>query len=159
MSIYLKTENGVLYQGDCVEYLGKIRSGAVDMVLCDLPYGTTNCEWDTKIPLSPLWDQWGRILKENGTVCLTAQQPFVTELVNSTKRPFRFRYELIWRKARRAASSTLTVCRCERTKIFSSSTVSCLDTCRKCPKAGHTGKKAATRKNPLYIILTVKKLR
>ncbi|WP_302806748.1 hypothetical protein [Cloacibacillus porcorum] len=100
MSIYLKTENGILYHGDCMEHLGKIRNGAVDMVLCDLPYGITECKWDTKIPLAPLWDQWGRILKENGTVCLTAQQPFVTELINSTKRPFRFRYELIWEKSK-----------------------------------------------------------
>jgi len=100
MSIYLRTRSGILYQGNCMEHFGKISNGTVDMVLCDLPYGTTNCEWDTKIPLSPLWDQWGRILKENGTVCLTAQQPFVTELINSTKRPFRFRYEFIWEKSK-----------------------------------------------------------
>ncbi len=100
MSIYLETENGILYHGDCMAHFGKIRNGAVDMVLCDLPYGITECKWDTKIPLAPLWDQWGRILKENGTVCLTAQQPFVTELINSTKRPFRFRYELIWEKTK-----------------------------------------------------------
>lgn len=146
MPIYLETENGILYHGDCMEHFGKIRNGAVDMVLCDLPYGITECKWDTKIPLAPLWDQWGRILKENGTVCLTAQQPFVTELINSTKRPFRFRYELIWEKAKRAASSTPTVCRCGRMKISLFSIARCHDTCRRCPKGVRTAQKAARRK-------------
>ena len=99
--LYYENPQGKLYHGDCLELMKNIPDGSVDMILCDLPYGITErCKWDTKIPLAPLWDQWGRILKENGAVCLTAQQPFVTELINSTKRPFRFRYELIWEKSK-----------------------------------------------------------
>ena len=72
MSVYLRTENGVLYHGDCMEHFGKILKGGVDMVLCDLPYGITNCDWDKKIALAPLWRAWNACLKDDGVVCLTA---------------------------------------------------------------------------------------
>lgn len=100
MSVYLRTENGVLYHGDCMEHFGKILKGSVDMVLCDLPYGITNCDWDKKIALAPLWRAWNVCLKDEGVVCLTAQQPFVTELITSCLRPMKFRYELIWEKSK-----------------------------------------------------------
>ena len=66
------------------------------MVLCDLPYGTTNCGWDVKVPLGPLWAQYNRILKPRGVVVLTAAQPFATDLINSQRKLFR--YDLIWEK-------------------------------------------------------------
>lgn len=100
MSTYFKSELGHLYHGDCMEHFGKILNGSVDMVLCDLPYGITDCKWDIKIPLAPLWREWGRVVKENGAVVLTAQQPFATELIVSSGRMFKFRYELIWEKAK-----------------------------------------------------------
>ena len=100
MSVYLRTENGVLYHGDCMEHFGKILKGSVDMVLCDLPYGITNCDWDKKIALAPLWRAWNACLKDDGVICLTAQQPFVTELITSCLRPMKFRYELIWEKSK-----------------------------------------------------------
>ena len=86
--------------GDCLEVMKDIESASIDMILCDLPYGTTNCDWDKKIELAPLWRAWNVCLKDNGVVCLTAQQPFATELITSCLRPMKFRYELIWEKTK-----------------------------------------------------------
>lgn len=69
---------------------------SVDMVLCDLPYGTTACKWDTIVPFEPLWEQYKRIIKDNGVVVLTASQPFTSALVMSS--PDTFRYSLVWDK-------------------------------------------------------------
>jgi site-specific DNA-methyltransferase (adenine-specific) len=69
---------------------------SVDMILCDLPYGTTACKWDTIIPFEPLWEQYERITKENGAIVLTACQPFTSVLVTSNIK--RFRYDLVWQK-------------------------------------------------------------
>lgn len=100
MSLSCETNLGKLFCGNCMEELPKLLTGSVDMILCDLPYGTTDCTWDEKIPLHPLWLEWARVLKENGAVVLTAQQPFATELVYSAPRTMRFRYELIWEKSK-----------------------------------------------------------
>lgn len=75
-----------------------IPEGSVDMVLCDLPYGITDCKWDIRIPLEPLWKAHLRVVKKNGAIVLTAQQPFATDLINAA-RPW-FRYELIWEKSK-----------------------------------------------------------
>jgi len=69
---------------------------SVDMILCDLPYGTTACKWDTIIPFEPLWAQYKRIIKDNGAIVLTASQPFTSALVMSN--PAMFKYEWIWEK-------------------------------------------------------------
>jgi site-specific DNA-methyltransferase (adenine-specific) len=66
------------------------------MILCDLPYGTTACKWDTVIPFEPLWAQYKRLIKDNGAIVLTASQPFTSALVMSN--PGWFKYELIWEK-------------------------------------------------------------
>ena len=66
------------------------------MILCDLPYGTTACKWDTIIPFKPLWKQYKRIIKDNGAIVFTASQPFTTDLINSNRGMFR--YEGIWNK-------------------------------------------------------------
>src|SRR5574344_31049 len=70
---------------------------SIDMVLCDLPYGTTACKWDVIIPFEPLWEQYKRIIKDNGAIVLTAIQPFTSALVMSN--PKMFKYEWIWEKA------------------------------------------------------------
>ena len=57
-----------LYLGNCLDILKEIEDNSVNMVLCDLPYGTTACSWDSIIPLEPLWEQYKRVLKRNGTV-------------------------------------------------------------------------------------------
>lgn len=76
----------------------EIEDKSVDMILCDLPYGYTACEWDSIIPLDKLWIQYERIIKDNGAIVLTASQPFTSALIMSN--PKLFRYELIWLKTR-----------------------------------------------------------
>lgn len=82
--------------GDCLELMNRIPNGSIDMVLSDLPYGTTRCRWDTPINLPELWKQYRRVAKENGAIVLFSAQPFTTELISSNKAMYR--YEWIWRK-------------------------------------------------------------
>ena len=77
--------------------MSRVGTGSVSLILCDLPYGTTNCAWDTVIPFAPLWEQYRRVLKPRGAVVLTATQPFATALINSARGLFR--YDLVWEKA------------------------------------------------------------
>lgn len=90
--------NPILMHGDCLELMKLIPDGSVDMILCDLPYGTTACKWDTIIPFEPLWEQYKRIIKPNGVVALNGSQPFSSSLVMSN--PQMFRHEWIWLKNR-----------------------------------------------------------
>jgi site-specific DNA-methyltransferase (adenine-specific) len=83
-------------QGDCLELMPELASESVDMILCDLPYGTTQNKWDSIIPLEPLWEQYERIIKPNGAIVLTAQSPFDKVLACSNLSLFR--YEWIWEK-------------------------------------------------------------
>jgi len=89
-------EKSKIIQGDCLEKMKLIPDGGVDMILADLPYGTTVCKWDSIIPFEPLWRQYERIIKANGAIVLTASQPFTSALVMSN--PKMFKYELIWHK-------------------------------------------------------------
>ena len=84
--------------GDCLVEMPKIVDKSIDMILCDLPYGTTACKWDTIIPFEPLWEQYKRIIKDNGAIVLTASQPFTSALVMSN--PDMFKYSLIWDKVK-----------------------------------------------------------
>jgi hypothetical protein len=86
----------VLLLGDCLERMVEIADGSVDMILCDLPYGTTQNKWDAVIPLDALWREYRRVC--HGAMVLTATQPFSSALVMSN--PGLFRYEWIWRKSR-----------------------------------------------------------
>ena len=86
-----------ILEGNCLEIMPSIPSGSIDMILCDLPYGTTACKWDTIIPFEPLWEQYKRIIKDNGAIVLTASQPFTSALVMSNIKMFK--YEWIWEKA------------------------------------------------------------
>lgn len=86
-----------LFQGDCLELMRFIPDGSVDLVLADLPYGTTQNKWDSVIPLAPLWKEYWRLLKPNGAVVLTAAQPFTSQLVVSE--PQHFRYQNVWDKS------------------------------------------------------------
>lgn len=74
-----------LYKGDCLEIMSNIPDKSVDLILCDLPYGLTDCSWDAIIPFEPLWKQYRRVLKTNGTAILFGNQPFMSDLVNSNK--------------------------------------------------------------------------
>lgn len=94
----LPTKNGELWHGDCLDMMRDIPSGSVDMILCDLPYGTTQNKWDTVIPFAPLWEQYWRIAKPNAAVVLTAQCPFDKALGASQLQWLK--YEWIWSKPR-----------------------------------------------------------
>ena len=83
-------------QGDCLELMKDIPDKSVDMILCDLPYGTTRNKWDSVIPLNKLWKSYERIIKNNGAIVLFSQMPFSAELVHSNLKLFK--YEWIWRK-------------------------------------------------------------
>ena len=85
-------------QGDCLELMKDIPDGSVDMILADLPYGTTACKWDAVIPFEPLWEQYERVIKDNGAIVLFGSQPFTSALIMSN--PKLFRYEVIWKKER-----------------------------------------------------------
>lgn len=85
-----------LIQGDCLELMKDIPDGSVDMILCDLPYGTTQCKWDTIIPFDPLWEQYKRIIKDRGQVVLFASEPFTSKLILSNIN--QFREKLTWIK-------------------------------------------------------------
>lgn len=85
-----------LINDDCFNVLPKIKDKSIDLILCDLPYGTTACKWDTVLPLDKLWEQYNRIIKDNGAIVLTSSQPFTTTLINSNIK--NFKYEWIWEK-------------------------------------------------------------
>ena len=82
--------------GDCMELLPEIQDGSVDMVLCDMPYGSTKNTWDQKLPLDKLWEQYSRIVKEHGAICLFADGMFLADLMKSNRKMWR--YNLIWDK-------------------------------------------------------------
>jgi len=82
-------KTNVVIQGDCLEEMQNIPNGCIDMILCDLPYGTTACSWDTIIPFEPLWKAYKRIIKPNGAIALTASQPFTSALVMSNLKMFK----------------------------------------------------------------------
>ncbi len=85
-----------LLHGDCLELMSSIPDGSIDMILCDLPYGTTACKWDVVIPFDALWNQYERIIKKNGAIVLTASQPFTSNLVMSN--PKLFKHSWVWDK-------------------------------------------------------------
>lgn len=85
-----------LLQGDCIELMKNVPDKSVDLILCDLPYGTTRNKWDTVIPFDKLWAQYNRIIKDNGAIVLFSQMPFGANLIMSN--PKMFRYEWIWEK-------------------------------------------------------------
>ncbi|WP_180235176.1 DNA methyltransferase [Bacillus cereus] len=85
-----------VYNMDCLEGMKQLQDNSVDMILCDLPYGMTDCDWDSIIPLDELWEQYERIIKDGGVIALTGSQPFTSKLVMS--RPNKFRHSYIWKK-------------------------------------------------------------
>ena len=87
-----------LYKGDCLVAMKDIPDKSIDMILCDLPYGTTACKWDTIIPFDKLWEQYRRIVKDNGAIVLFCVQPFTSLLVASNIK--HYKHHLIWLKNR-----------------------------------------------------------
>lgn len=87
-----------LYHGDCLEVMQGIPDKSIDAIICDLPYGTTCCKWDVIIPFAPLWEQYKRIIKNEGSIVLTATEPFTSLLVTSNLKMFK--YDWVWCKSR-----------------------------------------------------------
>jgi len=86
-----------IHQGDCLKLMKEIPNKSVNLILCDLPYGVTaRNKWDVIIPFDKLWEQYNRIIKENGVIILTATQPFASMLIMSN--PQMFKYDLVWNK-------------------------------------------------------------
>ena len=85
-----------IYLGDCLEIMKKINNQSVDMILCDLPYGVTQCKWDTVIPFEKLWAEYERIIKDNGAILLTAIEPFASALRLSNIKMYK--YDWVWDK-------------------------------------------------------------
>lgn len=86
----------ILLHGDCLELMKEIRDDSVDMILCDLPYGTTSCKWDSVIPFDLLWEQYKRIIKGNGAIVLFGSEPFSSALRTSNLEMFK--YDWVWVK-------------------------------------------------------------
>ena len=93
----LENKDYELWNGDCLELMKNIPDKSIDMILCDLPYGTTQNKWDSIIPLDKLWEQYERIIKYNGMICLTSSEPFTNKLINSKPKQFKY-YDLVWDK-------------------------------------------------------------
>ena len=87
-----------LRQGDCLELMKDIPNKSIDMILCDLPYGTTQNKWDSVIPLEPLWEQYKRIIKDNGVIVLTSQGIFTAKLILSNEKWFKYKW--VWEKSK-----------------------------------------------------------
>lgn len=89
-------EINTVYHEDCLSGMNRISDKSVDMILCDLPYGTTDCKWDVIIPFAELWAHYERIIKDNGAIVLMSAEPFTSLLICSNLKMFR--YDLIWDK-------------------------------------------------------------
>jgi site-specific DNA-methyltransferase (adenine-specific) len=87
-----------IYQGDCLELMPIIPDKTIDMILCDLPYGITDCKWDNIINIELMWKEYTRIIKDRGAIVLTSSQPFTSMLVMSNLSLFK--YEWIWKKTK-----------------------------------------------------------
>jgi len=95
-----------ILNGDCLELMKDVPDGSVDMILCDLPYQTTSLEWDVLIPFEPLWEQYERIIKDNGAIVLFGKNPFTAKLILSNEKLYK--YELIWEKTRGSNNMLIT---------------------------------------------------
>ena len=87
-----------IYNEDALVYLPKIKSESIDLIYCDLPYGTTQCKWDEVIPFDKMWKECKRIIKPNGAIVFHAQQPFTSALIMSN--PKMFKYSWVWEKSK-----------------------------------------------------------
>ena len=94
----LENKDYELWNGDCLELMKDIPNKSIDMILCDLPYGTTKCKWDIVIPFDRLWEQYNRIIKDNGAIVLFGTEPFSTELRHSNLEMYK--YDWIWDKVK-----------------------------------------------------------
>ncbi len=96
--MFIKNFTNKVVEGDCLEVMKDFPDKSVDMILCDLPYGTTQNKWDSVINLEKLWSQYERIIKDNGCIALTAQGVFTAKLILSNEQLFK--YKIVWIKSK-----------------------------------------------------------
>ena len=96
-----------IYQGDCLEVMKGIEDKSVDMILADLPYNTTACHWDVLIPFEPLWEQYERVIKDNGAIVLIGNEPFSSHLRLSNLK--NYKYDWKWDKVRGSNFATVKI--------------------------------------------------
>lgn len=96
--IFTDIKNGRFYNEDCFDAMREIPDGVIDMVLCDLPYGTTDCKWDSVLPLNDLWAEYWRVCKENAAIVLTSTQPFTTILMVKALKENAYKTFWVWNK-------------------------------------------------------------
>ena len=94
----VQVDNNTLYHADCFDVFPLIADKSVDMILADLPYGTTACKWDSVLPFDKLWKSYERVIKDNGAIVLTASQPFTSALVMSNPKLFKHQWQWIKNK-------------------------------------------------------------
>ena len=94
----LENKDYELWNGDCLELMKNISDKSIDCIICDLPYGTTSCSWDIIIPLDKLWEQYNRIIKDNGVIILFGQEPFSSLVRLSNLKDYK--YDIYWEKER-----------------------------------------------------------
>ena len=108
-----------LFKRDCLKILPQIPERSIDMILCELPYGTTSCLWDTPIPFDALWTQYRRIIKPHCAICLFGSEPFSSALRMSNLKEFK--YDWIWEKSKSGSAFTAKyrpVCKHETISVF-----------------------------------------
>lgn len=96
-----------LYRGDCLDIMPKLPDKSIDMILCDLPYGTTACKWDSIIDLDKLWPEYKRLIKANAAIVLHSSQPFTTKLISSNIE--NYRHQWYWNKNNSAGFATAKI--------------------------------------------------
>jgi DNA modification methylase len=104
MEPYYEHTNTKLYLGDCLDIMPQLPNKSIDMILCDLPYGTTACKWDVLIPFELMWKEYGRIIKDNGAILLFGTEPFSSTLRLSNLSLFK--YDWIWHKSKCGSAFT-----------------------------------------------------
>lgn len=97
-----------LYQGECLGEMNKIEDSSIDLILCDLPYGSTQCSWDVVIPFNCLWEQYNRVLKNTGNIVLFSSGKFTFDLFESNKDSYM--YKMIWSKMFQLECQVQSIC-------------------------------------------------
>ena len=133
----------LLYHGDCLNIIKDISDKSIDLIYTDLPFGTINAKWDNIIPFDKLWEQYERIIKDDGVISLHATQPFTTDLINSNRKLWR--YNWFWEKTKNKGANFMNAKNCpikiiEEICIFSKN------------KIKHVGLKDRLRYNPQNLI-------
>src|ERR1035437_7514357 len=115
--IVLESKDHKIYYGDCLSLLPKLKGGKIAMVLCDLPYGTTNCKWDSIIPFDKLWGEYFRLCDENAVIALFGQEPF-SSIMRLSQLP-NYKYDWIWDKVKPGAFAVAKYCPLKQHELIS----------------------------------------